>query len=210
MTIIYTISIYLYQCIIYLVSPFNQKAQQWISGRKNIFKRIQAELDTSSPTIWIHCASLGEFEQGRPLIEKIKEDHPQYKIVLTFFSPSGYEIRKNYQLADHIYYLPSDTRGNAKRFVKLIQAEKVFFVKYEFWFNYIKELRKQNTPLYIVSAIFRKDQLFFKQNLLGKWYRKITVRLSSRGPGRCCRCSDYRSRSSGRSGRKHRPRTGSW
>lgn len=173
MTILYTISIYFYQWIIWLVSPFNLKASQWIQGRRNIFKKMHAEVDGAAKKIWVHCASLGEFEQGRPLIEKIKKEYPSYKIILTFFSPSGYEIRKNYSLADHVYYLPSDTKKNAKRFVQIIQPEKVFFVKYEFWYNYINELRQNNIPLYIISAIFREEQLFFKQSKLGKWYRDV-------------------------------------
>lgn len=173
MTILYTISIYLYQSLIWLVSPFNLKASQWVKGRRNILKKIKAEVDGDAKNIWVHCASLGEFEQGRPLIEKIKREYPQYKIVLTFFSPSGYEIRKNYNLADYIYYLPSDTRKNARRFIQIVQPEKVFFVKYEFWYNYINELKQNNIPLYIISAIFREEQLFFKQSSIGRWYRKI-------------------------------------
>lgn len=123
--------------------------------------------------VWVHCASLGEFEQGRPIIEAIRKQHSGYQIVLTFFSPSGYEIRKNYDLADYICYLPADTKKNAEQLIELVRPEIVFFVKYEFWFHYITELKKRNIPLYLVSAIFRENQLFFKNSPWGKWYRKM-------------------------------------
>lgn len=121
--------------------------------------------------IWVHCASLGEFEQGRPLIEAIRKKNPSYKIVLSFYSPSGYEVRKNYKEADVVCYLPSDTRANAKRFISTVNPRMVFFVKYEYWYNYFRELKEVGTPLYLVSAIFRKDQIFFKW--YGGWFRKI-------------------------------------
>jgi 3-deoxy-D-manno-octulosonic-acid transferase len=116
---------------------------------------------------------LGEFEQGRPIIETIKKDYPQYRVFLTFFSPSGFEIRKDYKLADYICYLPADTKRNAQKLIELVRPELVFFVKYEFWYNYITELKKRNIPLYLVSAIFRKNQLFFKSSPWGKWYRQM-------------------------------------
>jgi len=131
------------------------------------------QINSARPVIWIHCASLGEFEQGRPLIEAIKKLHPSYQICLSFFSPSGYEIRKNYELADTIFYLPADTTNNARQLIDLINPSIVFFIKYEFWFHYIQELKTRNIPLYIVSAIFREDQLFFKNSPWGKWYRKM-------------------------------------
>ena len=173
MKFIYTISIFLYSILIKLASPFNTKARQISEGRARVFAELNAKIKHDRPIIWIHCASLGEFEQGRPIIEAIKKDHPQYQVLLTFFSPSGYKIRKDYKLADYICYLPADTKRNAQKLIELVQPELVFFVKYEFWYNYIIELKKRNIPLYLVSAIFRKNQLFFKSSPWGKWYRKM-------------------------------------
>lgn len=173
MKVIYNISIFLYSILIKLTSPFNPKARQISKGRAQVFAELKTKIKHSKPVIWIHCASLGEFEQGRPIIEAIKKQHPEYQIFLTFFSPSGYEIRKNYVLADYIYYLPSDTRKNAQKLIEMVHPEIVFFVKYEFWFHYITELKKRNIPLYLVSAIFRENQLFFKNSLWGKWYRQM-------------------------------------
>jgi 3-deoxy-D-manno-octulosonic-acid transferase len=173
MMFLYDLSIFFYSLLIKLASPFNLKASQINKGRQRVFKELASKINHQRPVIWVHCASLGEFEQGRPLIEAIKKDYPHYQIFLTFFSPSGYEIRKNYDLADYICYLPADTRANAKKLVKLINPEKVFFVKYEFWYHYIHELKKNNIPLYLVSAIFRENQLFFKSSPWARWYRKM-------------------------------------
>lgn len=175
MMFLYNLSIFIYSVLIKLASPFNLKARQINQGRQRTFKELASQINHQRPLIWVHCASLGEFEQGRPLIEAIKKDHPNYQIFLTFFSPSGYEIRKNYDLADYICYLPADTRSNAKKLIKLINPEKVFFVKYEFWFHYINELKKKNIPLYLVSAIFRENQLFFKNSPWARWYRKMLL-----------------------------------
>lgn len=144
-----------------------------IKGRKNWEKNLAKQIDRKQRYIWFHCASLGEFEQGRPVIEELKKQFPEFKIVLTFFSPSGYEIRKNYKGADIICYLPLDSKSNASRFIALLNPEKVFFVKYEFWYNYITQIKTHNIPLYIISAIFREKQLFFKNTPLGNWYRKV-------------------------------------
>jgi 3-deoxy-D-manno-octulosonic-acid transferase len=149
----------------------NEKAKLWIAGRKNIWEKLKELLRTDERRIWIHAASLGEFEQGRPIIEKIKADYPQYKIFLTFFSPSGYEVRKNYPGADYIFYLPADSPMNALRFVDLVNPEKVFFIKYEFWFNYLSVLNSRQIPIFLCSAIFRPNQLFFKS--YGGWYRQM-------------------------------------
>ncbi|HPF49954.1 MAG TPA: glycosyltransferase N-terminal domain-containing protein [Draconibacterium sp.] len=173
MSLLYNIGIFLYGIVIGLAAPFNVKAKQFVKGRKHWLTKLQEKVDSGATYIWFHCASLGEFEQGRPVIEEIKKLFPQYKIALTFFSPSGYEIRKNYDGSDLICYLPLDTRKNAKAFIEMIKPEKVFFVKYEFWHNYINELSKRGIPLYIVSAIFRENQLFFKNTPAGKWYRKL-------------------------------------
>nr|WP_321354128.1 glycosyltransferase N-terminal domain-containing protein [uncultured Draconibacterium sp.] len=173
MSLLYNLGILFYGFFIRVAALFNEKAKLFVAGRKNWKKKLDSAVDKNASYIWFHCASLGEFEQGRPVLEKIKEQHPQYKIVLTFFSPSGYEIRKNYEGADIVAYLPMDTKKNAQEFIHLVRPEKVFFVKYEFWYNYITELKKQQIPLYIISAIFRENQQFFKSTPWGKWYRKM-------------------------------------
>ncbi|RNL54923.1 3-deoxy-D-manno-octulosonic acid transferase [Pedobacter jejuensis] len=171
MLLLYTIGIKIYNLIIWFFSFFNTKAALFISGRKQIFKQIAEKINPNDRNIWFHFASLGEFEQGRPVLEKIKELHPEKKIIITFFSPSGYEIRKNYALADGIFYLPLDGRTNAKRFIELINPEMAIFTKYEFWYYYFKALKTNNIPLYIISGIFRKEQVFFR--FYGGFYRKI-------------------------------------
>lgn len=165
MNIIYTIGIYLYAFGVRIASLFNIKARQMVTGWKAI-KDIPA--DSSRPTAWFHAASLGEFEQARPVLERFKQLHPEYRIWVTFFSPSGYEIRKNYAQADVVSYLPMDTPRNARKMVRLINPDIVFFVKYEFWFNYLTTLRDKGIPTYIFSAIFRPNQYFFKS--YGKWF----------------------------------------
>jgi 3-deoxy-D-manno-octulosonic-acid transferase len=177
MTLIYKTAIFLYSVIIHVFSIFNEKARLFVRGRKNWEKILSQEIDRNAKYVWFHCASLGEFEQGRPVIEELKELFPKYKIVLTFFSPSGYEIRKNYALADVVAYLPMDTKRNANTFLNIVNPEKVFFVKYEFWHFYISELKKRNIPLYIISAIFRENQQFFGNTPWGKWYRKMLNRV---------------------------------
>ena len=158
---LYNTVIRCYGAGIALVSPWNKKAKLWILGRKNIFERLAAQIDHKAPIIWMHVASLGEFEQGRPIIEKIKEQHPEYKILLTFFSPSGYEIRKNYPGAEYIFYLPLDTRANARKFLDIVKPEMAIFIKYEFWVDMLRELNCRDIPTYIVSAIFRRNSMFF-------------------------------------------------
>lgn len=173
MILLYKTGIFLYSLIIRFYSVFNEKARFFVNGRKNWKKNLAQIIDVNSKYIWFHCASLGEFEQGRPVVEELKEQFPEYKIVLTFFSPSGYEIRKNYPLADVVAYLPMDTKQNAKAFLNIVNPEKAFFVKYEFWYFYISELKKRKIPLYIISAIFRENQQFFKKTPWGKWYLKL-------------------------------------
>jgi len=153
-----------------LVAPFNARARLWHKGRKGLLKKIKKAISKDDKLIWFHCASLGEFEQGRPVIEAVKSTFSDHKILLTFFSPSGFEVRKNYTGADFIYYLPLDTAVNAKKFINRTKPRMVFFIKYEFWFNYINELNKNKIPLFIVSAIFRKSQYFFKPG--AGWIRK--------------------------------------
>ena len=163
MRIIYTFFIYCYTFIVRMVSPFNAKAKLWVSGRRHLLERIAASLkNEKQPLIWIHASSLGEFEQGRPVIEKIKDLYPHYKIMLTFFSPSGYEIRKNYNKADYIFYLPADTLSNAKKFISLTKPKIAVFVKYEYWFNYLNQLNKKGIPVFYISSIFRNNHYFFK------------------------------------------------
>jgi 3-deoxy-D-manno-octulosonic-acid transferase len=176
MKIIYSSLIYLYLFAIHVASLFNSKAKLWVDGRKDIFEKLKLKLQSSklqtpnSKLIWFHCASLGEFEQGRPLIEKIKREKPDTKILLTFFSPSGYEIRKKYDGADYIFYLPMGTSSMAKKFIEIVKPEIAIFVKYEFWFNYLEELKKQNVSTFLICGIFRNTQYFFKN--YGGWFRK--------------------------------------
>lgn len=166
--ILYNITIYAYFCLVFIASFFSNKAKLWIKGRKNLFRNIKP---LENKKIWFHVASLGEFEQARYLIEKIKVLYPEYSIVLTFFSPSGYEIRKNYKYADLVSYIPLDTPKNAKKFIEIIKPDLVFFVKYDFWYNLLKELKQKNIPTYLISGIFRPEQIFFKK--YGKPYRKV-------------------------------------
>lgn len=149
---------------------FNPKAKKMILGRKNWREKLKLKIEKDKSYIWIHCASLGEFEQGRPLIEKIKENNPQTNIVLTFFSSSGYEIRKNYQFVDIVCYLPFDTKSNARDFVSIVNPEFVVFVKYEIWHHFLKYLYSKKIPVYLISGIFRKNQIFFKW--YGKFYKQ--------------------------------------
>jgi 3-deoxy-D-manno-octulosonic-acid transferase len=176
MTYIYNIGILIYVLTAKLLSPFNSKARLWTRGRKDWKSKLKEKINRENINIWIHCASLGEFEQGRPLIEAIKKIKPEYRIILTFFSPSGYEIRKNYNNADYVCYLPADTPGNVKKFVNLVNPAAAIFVKYEFWNNYTSLLKKNDIPLYLISGIFRKDQHFFKW--YGGFFRKILFRFS--------------------------------
>jgi len=169
MRTLYNLGIYFYNLLMHFAALFNPKAKQWVAGRKDVFNKIKQEVEPGY-IIWFHAASVGEFEQARPLIERIRKEYPNKKILLTFFSPSGYELRKNYKLVDYVYYLPIDTKKNAKRFIDLIKPEMVFFIKYEFWFNYINELYKRVLPIYMVSTIFRSNQYFFKW--YGAWGRK--------------------------------------
>jgi 3-deoxy-D-manno-octulosonic-acid transferase len=164
MKFLYNLGIWIYSAFVHIFSAFDSRAALLVKGRKMWRETISEKLKPGDKVIWIHCASLGEFEQGRPVIEAIRKNLPSYKILLTFFSPSGYEIRKNYDKADCITYLPSDTRRNAMAFINMINPSLVIFVKYEFWNNYISALHSKNIPLYLISGIFRGDQHFFK------WY----------------------------------------
>ena len=161
---IYIIVIYFVLWGIAIASLFNEKVRKMWRGEREAFKILKQKVDPNAKYIWFHAASLGEFEQGRPLMERIRKDYPQYKILLTFYSPSGYEVRKNYEGADIICYMPVDTRLNAIRFLRLVRPVMAFFIKYEFWSNFLHILKHRNIPTYSVSSIFREDQVFFK------WY----------------------------------------
>ena len=170
--IFYNIALFFYKIGIHVAALFNKKARQWVVGRKNIFRDIEEKLSEKKSddarVVWMHCASLGEFEQGRPILESFRDKN--FKTVLTFFSPSGYVIRKNDSVADFIFYLPFDTRINAKRFIQLIKPDIVFFVKYDFWGNYLQTLQQKNIPTYLIAAQFRAEQFL---SLYGIYLKKI-------------------------------------
>lgn len=199
MRYLYTLGILCYGLAIKIASLFNIKAKQWTTGRKGIYNSIAEKLsDNQSPIAWFHSSSLGEFEQCRPVIDTFKEKYPDYKIFVTFFSPSGYEVRKNYPKANYVFYLPLDTMANAKKFIDIVNPKIAFFVKYDFWFNYMNVLRQRAIPTILFSSIFRPNQYFFKW--YGTWFCRqlnafshIFVQneeskqlLGSRG---LCRCS---------------------
>ena len=162
----YSLALYLYVLAIILVSPFHKKARLIVKGQWQTFRILKKKIRDDEKYVWFHAASLGEFEQGRPLMERLRREHPEYKILLTFFSPSGYEVRKNYEGADVICYLPFDTPGNVMSFLRLAHPCMAFFIKYEFWNNYLHACHFKNIPVYSVSSIFRENQVFFR------WYGK--------------------------------------
>lgn len=173
--LLYNLVLMIYQTFIRMAAVFNPKAQKWVAGRKDLLQKVKADFGElkgmengeKRKVVWLHAASLGEFEQGRPIMEGIKKRYPNCILVLTFFSPSGYEIRKNYAVADYVYYLPLDCRRNAQQFVEALKPDLVVFVKYEFWYYYFEALKERNVPIFIVSAIFRPKQHFFK------WYGSL-------------------------------------
>jgi len=170
----YNIFLLLFRASMHVASLFNAKAKKWVKGRKNIFEKLEQSIGNGDPVIWMHCASLGEFEQGRPVIEELKIRFPNYKILLTFFSPSGYEAQKNYEGADLVFYLPMDGPKNAKRFLEIVKPSLVVFVKYELWYYYLKKIKYRQIPLLLISALFRKDMSFFK------WYGGLQIKILSR------------------------------
>ncbi len=167
----YNLVIYIYLLGVAIASLFNEKVRKMWRGERDAFRVLREKVDPEAQYVWFHAASLGEFEQGRPLMEQLRREHPEYKILLTFFSPSGYEVRKNYEGADIICYLPLDTITNARRFLRIIRPVKAYFIKYEFWYNYLHILKHRQVPVYSVSSIFRPDQVFFK------WYGKQYSRV---------------------------------
>ncbi len=167
----YSLAIYLYMFGVIVASIFNKKARLITKGHINTFRILRHQIDKNARYVWFHAASLGEFEQGRPLMERFRRDHPEYKILLTFFSPSGYEVRKNYEGADVICYLPFDTPGNVLSFFRLVHPEMAFFIKYEFWLNFMQACYRRKIPVYSVSSIFRPNKVFFRW--YGKGYSKV-------------------------------------
>ena len=170
MLFLYSIVTQIVQFLLSIFGFFSPKMKLFVNGRKSVFATLEQKINSSDKTIWFHAASLGEYEQGLPVMEKIKAKFPNHKIVVTFFSPSGYEVRKNNSIADATVYLPLDTKSNAEKFLKLVHPEMVFFIKYEFWPNYLNELKKSNVTTYLISGIFRENQAFFKW--YGGFYRK--------------------------------------
>ncbi len=170
----YNIFLLFFRVGIHIASPFHAKAGKWVAGRRRVFQKLEAAIKGNGPVIWFHCASLGEFEQGRPVMERLRREAPGHRILLTFFSPSGYEVRKDYKGADWVFYLPLDGPRNARRFLEIVKPSLVVFVKYEFWYYYLKKIKYRNIPLLLVSAIFRKDMSFFK------WYGAIQRKILSR------------------------------
>ncbi|MCO6498822.1 MAG: 3-deoxy-D-manno-octulosonic acid transferase [Vicingus serpentipes] len=160
----YQIFIRFYLATVYISSLFNPKAKKWVNGRRNIFEQLKNTIPSNEKIYWFHCASLGEFEQGKPIIDYLKIKNDRNKILITFFSPSGYELRKDYENADYVFYLPMDTKKNAQKFIEITKPTKAFFIKYEFWYNYLFELNQHHVPTYLISGVFRKQQPFFK------WY----------------------------------------
>ena len=167
----YNVIIYLYLLGVAIYSRFNEKVRKMWRGEREAFRILKEKVDPEAKYVWFHAASLGEFEQGRPLMEQLRREHPEYKILLTFFSPSGYEVRKNYDGADIITYLPLDTITNARRFLRAVRPVMAYFIKYEFWYNYLHILKHRGVPVYSVSSIFRPDQVFFKW--YGRQYGKV-------------------------------------
>lgn len=170
--LIYSVFTKIYFLFISIAASFNKRAAKYVKGRKGLFKKIKKALAKNhSPIAWFHCASLGEFEQARPVIEDFRFTFPEYRIFLTFFSPSGYDVRKKYEGADYIFYLPNDSASNAKKLIKLVKPSVALFVKYEFWYFYLRELKRRNIPVISFSAIFREKQLFFKA--YGRFYCNV-------------------------------------
>ena len=170
MIYLYNFCIAVYALLIRLVTPFNRKARLWCEGRKGLTERLQRAIGDAEHIVWVHSSSLGEFEQGRPIVDYIRAHYPEYMILLTFFSPSGYEMRKNYPNADYVFYIPVDTRRRVRQFLDAVKPEVAIFVKNEFWLNMLAELRRRNIRTYLASAIFRRNSIFF--NPVGDIWRK--------------------------------------
>lgn len=168
---IYHIFLFLFRSGAFLSSLFNSKTKKWLHGRKGIFEKLEAAIPNNANIVWMHCSSLGEFEQGRPVLEKLRLQYSSSKFLLTFFSPSGYEVQKDYPGADWIFYLPMDSPANAKRFLRIVNPSLVIFVKYEFWYYYVKEIKEKGIPLLLISALFSRNTAFFK------WYGRLQRKM---------------------------------
>ena len=175
MNILYNLAVFLYTLSIRIAALWNSKASKWVDGRKTVFDEIKSKVNSQEKKVWFHCASLGEFEQARPVMELFKQRNPSFKILLTFFSPSGYEVRINYTSADYIFYLPADTAANARQFIELVNPSLAVFTKYDFWFNYLQTLQKYKIPVVVFSSVFRKDQYFFQE--YAEWFLKILSKI---------------------------------
>ncbi|GAA4735653.1 3-deoxy-D-manno-octulosonic acid transferase [Flavisolibacter ginsenosidimutans] len=171
MLLFYNIFVRFYYAAVALASLWNKKAAAWLNGRKDVFETLSKQIDENDRYIWMHCSSAGEFEQGKPVAEALKKSYPNYKLLISFFSPSGYSVAKNYSVADAICYLPLDTEKNAKRFIKTVKPALAVFVKYEFWYHHLSVAAFRHVPLLLVSAVFRKDQIFFKS--YGGFFRRM-------------------------------------
>ncbi len=170
--LVYHLFLWSYGLVINLVAVWNIKARRWRDGRKGILEKVKlAFKDETAPIVWMHCASLGEFEQGRPVLEDLRQNHPQCKFLLTFYSPSGYEVRKNYEGADYIFYLPMDSAVHSRQFIEIVKPVFVLWVKYDYWYYYLKNLKSRNVPVVLVSGLFRKDHVFFR------WYGGLQRRM---------------------------------
>lgn len=176
MRYLYIFFISIYGFAVFIASFFNPKARLWLKGRTEWKEKLKASFSPNDKVIWMHCSSLGEFEQGRPVMEKIKKQYPEHKLALSFFSPSGYEVRKNYKGADYIFYLPLDTPKNAKKLIEILQPEILILVKYEYWYNLLNRLQKTGIPVIVISAVIKEDSLFLRG--YGSWFRKVISGIS--------------------------------
>ncbi|MFA5618813.1 MAG: glycosyltransferase N-terminal domain-containing protein [Weeksellaceae bacterium] len=176
MRYLYIFFISIYGFAVFIASFFNSKARLWLKGRTEWKEKLKASFSPNDKVIWVHCSSLGEFEQGRPVMEKIKKQYPEHKLALSFFSPSGYEVRKNYKGADYIFYLPLDTPKNAKKLIEILQPEILILVKYEYWYNLLNRLQKAGIPVIVISAVIKEDSLFLRG--YGSWFRKVISGIS--------------------------------
>src|SRR5690606_6393686 len=176
MQFLYNLFVSLYGLGISIASKFNPKAKFWKDGRKNWKEKMQKSIAPTDKIVWMHCSSLGEFEQGRPVLERIKNEFPNHKIALSFFSPSGYEVRKNYEGADYIFYLPLDTQKNAKSLIKILHPEILILVKYEYWYNLLSRLNKKKIPVIVISAVIKENNVFIRS--WGNWFRKRIEKIN--------------------------------
>jgi 3-deoxy-D-manno-octulosonic-acid transferase len=175
-SVLYTLAIRVFGLLAWVAARFKHTARLWVEGRRDWHRRLKADIKESKNLVWFHAASLGEFEQGRPIIERVREKYPGHPVLLTFFSPSGYEVRKDYDGADYVHYLPLDTPGNARKFLETAQPKLAIFIRYEYWYNFLRAMFRRDIPVVMASAIFRKDQLFFKP--YGRWSRETLGGIS--------------------------------